>query len=422
MIGQPFMKHLKKASLAALLGLIPSVASAAGFQVTDQHARATGRGGAYIANPQDAAAIYFNPAGIANIEGFNASIGLNVILPRAQFKADGTNAVTKASALTFFVPNIYASYRFSKLIGVGIGVNPSFGLTIKWPRNSPARTVVLEQQLTTFTISSVVAFNLSEWLPGVSLAVGPDFVPASVYLNRDIAFGNSYGSVELSGRAFGVGARAGLTIQPKPVKGLSFGFTWRSQVRLDLKGKANFTAPTPFRAELPPDGDGSTRITLPMAVSGGVAYKFLDGALELEADITWTQWSSYRELRVSLPGGSTTVSPKNWRDQIALRAGAEYMMTERASLRLGIVWDQYVSPDTALDFSLADADRTSLTAGLGYNFLDNLRADFGANFVLPVSRSTSTKDPLAPPFKGEYSLNAVVLGLSISGSFGAAGQ
>lgn len=418
MKGMQMTKRIIGLGTAALLGLVPALAQGAGFQINDQNARATGRGGAYIANPRDASAVYFNPAAIGNLEGFHATVSGYVLLPRASFKADGTGLVTNAVAQTFVLPALDLSYRVNKWLGVGLGLHPTFNATLKWPRSSPARTVTVEQQISSFTISPVVAVNLSEWLPGVSLAGGVDLVPASVFLGRDIAFGDTHGSVELSGRAFGVGARAGVQIQPRPVKGLSFGFFWRSQARLDLKGKANFTAPSPFRAELPPDGNGSTAITLPMAVSGAVAYQLLDGALELEGAITWTQWSSYRELVVALPGGSKSVSARNWRDQIALRAGLEYDMTERASLRLGIVWDQGVAPPETLDFTFPDTDRTSLAIGFGYQFIEQLRADIGANFILPNTQATSTKAPLTPPFKGTYSFNAVNLGLGISGNFG----
>jgi len=84
--------------LAVMTGLVvlsAVAASAAGFALIEQSVKGLGNsfaGGAAIA--EDATTIYFNPAGMARLEGMNATAGLHVILPSAKFSTtSATNPV-----------------------------------------------------------------------------------------------------------------------------------------------------------------------------------------------------------------------------------------------------------------------------------------------------------------------------------------
>ena len=52
-------------------GALAWKASANGFGLADQDAFATARGGAFVATADNASAIYYNPAGITQLEGAN---------------------------------------------------------------------------------------------------------------------------------------------------------------------------------------------------------------------------------------------------------------------------------------------------------------------------------------------------------------
>ena len=56
--------------LAMLFGRVASL-FANGFRLPDQDAFATARGEAFAATADNASAIYYNPAGISQLEGFN---------------------------------------------------------------------------------------------------------------------------------------------------------------------------------------------------------------------------------------------------------------------------------------------------------------------------------------------------------------
>ena len=55
--------------LVLLAVFSPAAAQAAGFGIYEQGARAMGTAGAFTARADDPSAIYFNPAGLAHLEG-----------------------------------------------------------------------------------------------------------------------------------------------------------------------------------------------------------------------------------------------------------------------------------------------------------------------------------------------------------------
>src|SRR5271169_4226527 len=60
---------------AALCGL-PLTLSANGFRLADQDAFATARGEAFVATADNPSAIYYNPAGITQLQGGNLRSGI----------------------------------------------------------------------------------------------------------------------------------------------------------------------------------------------------------------------------------------------------------------------------------------------------------------------------------------------------------
>ena len=410
---------VERALLTAVVAIAvaPSSARAAGFHIDEQDARSTGRAGAVTASPKNASAIYYNPAGIGVLDGVHVDVGGSLVAPSADFTEQNSGITTESDSQTFVLPQAYLTWRASDLVAVGVGFNAPFGLAIKWPASSPGRTQVREAELRTFFFTPTVALNLSRWVPGLCFGAGMDVVPASVRLSRDIPFGSDVGTVTLGGDGFGAGGHAGIFYRPPALHGWSFGLTYRSQVAIDFSGDADFDAPEPYRSSLPPDGPVQTSVTLPQAVVLGIQFAPLP-ALELELDGSYRGWSSYDRLDVELPDGSVDSSARDWEGSYTLRFGAEYTFEERFGVRLGVIWDQAPVPSDRLQFELPDADRVDLTLGFGAALTRRVRADLGLLYVLPQERTTSNADPLEPPVKGEFRVEAWVVGLSLGVQLG----
>jgi long-chain fatty acid transport protein len=399
------------AALSAALQLSAQQAQASGYHVDEQDSRATGRSGAVVARGENASAVYYNPAGLAELHGLQVQAGASVVRPTAEF-ANQAGVVTEAATESFVLPHLFAGWRASPMVALGFGVYSPYGLALDWPATSPGAASIRQAELQTLFITPAWALNLSRWIPGLSVGGGPDLVPAAVRLVRDIPFGTDVGAAELSGDAFGMGAHAGLSYQPPALPQWSFGIVYRTPVELDFKGDADFDAPDAYRGSLPPDGDVRTSLTLPQMLTAGVAVRPLAG-WEIELDASWRGWSSYNRLDVELPGGVVQSSRKDWRNSYTLRLGTEYTFLERWVARVGGVWDQTPVPASTLDFQLPDADRLALSFGFGAQLSSQVTADLGALVVLPRERATDSADPLEPPVKGQFEIGAWVVGLSV---------
>src|SRR5262245_46054081 len=69
--------------------LISSQVSGLGFRIPNQDAEATARGNAFVATANNPSALYYNPAGITQLEGANAQFGAHIISVNSHFEAPG---------------------------------------------------------------------------------------------------------------------------------------------------------------------------------------------------------------------------------------------------------------------------------------------------------------------------------------------
>jgi long-chain fatty acid transport protein len=121
------------------LGLVaPQVTLAAGFQVSEHNARATGRAGAVIATVDDASAVFYNPAGLTGVKGNQVLLGLTLLRPISEYEGSGPPGVggpagTYTTTGDFVpVPNIYLGRELSSKAFVGFGFYAPYGLGIEW--------------------------------------------------------------------------------------------------------------------------------------------------------------------------------------------------------------------------------------------------------------------------------------------------
>ena len=68
---------------ALLLGT--SLVFGSGFSIYEQGAKAMALSGAFAAQANDVTAVFYNPAGLTQLEGINVSLGTTLIFPTASF-------------------------------------------------------------------------------------------------------------------------------------------------------------------------------------------------------------------------------------------------------------------------------------------------------------------------------------------------
>jgi long-chain fatty acid transport protein len=386
---------------------------AGGFQLNEHGARAMGLGGAFTAVADDPSAVYFNAAGLTQLDGWNFMIGSAFIAPVSSFRGVAPQITEyKTSPQIFVIPNGYATYRINNDWAVSLGLDVPFGLGTEWPLNWPGRYLALETDVRTYTVSGDVAYKL---LPNLSLSAGAQYSRADVTITEQTPQtpfpGDAY--VKLTGKdnaAFGY--KFGVLY--KPIDQLSFGASFHSQIKYDFKGSALTTGAPQLSSEFPA-GDISANITTPFNLAVGVAYE-IQPDLRVSADFQYVGWSSYDTLAIQFANVPRVSSPRLYDDSYIIRFGAEYKYNRDLSFQGGIYFDNNPVKPQYLNPSLPDADRICFSLGVNYKLTRNFT--LGASYLFIRSSELTVTNSSEfysgnTPFNGTYNSYANIASVSL---------
>src|SRR6266571_2200179 len=125
---------------AAILGLVCFDALGLGSRIPNQDAAAIARGNAFVATADDLSAMYYNPAGISQLEGQNIQAGSLFYLNIYADYESPTGQRTKNLTKVIPVPQVgYAVTLKDMPLSFGLGVYAPFGLGMEWPDDAPFR-------------------------------------------------------------------------------------------------------------------------------------------------------------------------------------------------------------------------------------------------------------------------------------------
>jgi long-chain fatty acid transport protein len=360
-------------------------------------------GMAVTALTEDASAVVYNPASIAGRAGFDAQVGVSLVLPSIGFRSDATEATTQTLSRLSTPLNVAATLGFADWIAVGVGVFNPFGAGATWPGAWEGRGRALTSNLQTFAINPTVALRP---VKALRFGGGVQIIRGTVELERGLNFIDSEGNVRLGGSAWGVGFNAG--VHATVVEDVfTFGLTYRSSVPLRFGGRAHFSnIPLELQSRLA-DQPISAEVTLPNVITFGLGV-LPTKRLKIGLDVNLVTWNSFRELFIDFENRDLdNPLPKRWREAVSVHLGAEYDATRNVQVRIGAVYDQGATPPETLTPDLPDASRVRACAGVGYRFDFGLNLDVGYQFVFLVPQPST-----APGFSGTYTGFAQVLGLN----------
>lgn len=303
----------------ALLMFNESLALANGFQINSQGAKAAAQGDAFTAQADDPSAIYYNPAGLTQLQGTQISAGVYAIFPDFQFQGISDHEQMNDPS---YVPHLYtvtdlglANWRF------GLGVNDVFGLNEDWGDTGSLTRSVTNADLRILNIAPTVAYRVDEHF---CLGVGLDVYAGDVELNNKIPFpGSTDSSIRVKGSdtAFGLTAGTLWSINPRH----SIGLVYRSPFQMDFDGSSQID-----RAGQSSIGpvDTRERLDLPQVVTVGYAYRPVE-RLTLEFDVQWTNWDTLNQSFITSGDPIFNSLPPirfEYHDSFAYRFGAQYRL------------------------------------------------------------------------------------------------
>src|SRR2546427_11395482 len=103
-----------------------------GIRIADQDPFATARGNAFAATADNPSAIYYNPAGITQLEGQNASYSLYAIYLNSHYTAPSGNEEDTKDEIQA-VPHHYYTYSLNFFkVSSAPGIYTPYGLGLEW--------------------------------------------------------------------------------------------------------------------------------------------------------------------------------------------------------------------------------------------------------------------------------------------------
>ena len=444
----------------ALVGLfwLAGLAKGQGFSVYEQSICAMGRASTGVAAPcADGSAVFFNPAGIAQLKYITATAGVMMVRANGHFIDDYTEVKTQLDDAPLFVPHLYLGMPVNERLAVALGVYVPYGLETKWPKDFDGAFLGYNSGVQSIYIQPTVAYRVTDQL---SIGAGPVVNIASVKLKQladlsavpvpgaggltfaalGIPFHTAFADGDLKGNGTGFGGHVGVLFELN--ERVTLGARYLSQIKVDYDGDvsfsqvptgillpADFTLPdgtqlpkgTPLDAilasqfstgTLSPQG-AKTSITMPAQLVVGLKLQATD-ALTLMADYQWTGWSSFDKLEVDFEKAPDRTLEENYRDTNTYRVGATYQINPRVQVRLGYIYNEAAAPDETVTPLLPDANRNHFTAGLGIQATDMIQMNFAYQFIRQDDRRGRTVEG---PNNGLYEFTASLAALSISVNF-----
>jgi long-chain fatty acid transport protein len=430
------MRNRTAAAAAVVLVAAAADAHAAGFGLYEQGARALGTAGAFTARADDPSAIFFNPAGIAQLDAKQLVLSPNVIYYKSEFSGVAPNpgyGVEEETKGEYFPPfAAYYAQGIDKKVAAGVGVYSPYGLQVAWkdPDTFTGRAISTLSKITPFYIVPSAA-----WAPSPSFRVGAGatIVLSKVELQRHLQAYNpiddrtdDIGMVAIaSNTSSGVGFNAGVQWWPGDAR-WKLGATYRSQVRIDYAGTADFsqlaTGNDAFdaivAAGFPPDQRADTHIEFPAQASLGVGRQF-SPAWYGEVNFNWTEWSSFDRLDLTFsqsPSRNLSIV-ESWDDAFNIRTGLEYRKGGTAdwAWRAGYYFDQSPQPAEGVGPLLPDSDRHGITGGAGWR--DGKGTTVDAFFLGVLANERSTEGVNRDGYDGTYQSGSWSAGVSLGLTF-----
>ena len=390
----------RKLPIACLLAALPGLATAAGFGLIESNA--DGQGSAYAGSgavADNASTIFFNPAGMSLLPGRQVVASLHAIKYVDKFEGGSPNG-GDAGGLAL-VPNFYYAMPISSNVWFGLGVNSPFGLKTEYDPGWAGRVEGIKSDMKTININPSLSMRVNDKL---SIGAGLNAMYIEAELTKAVSLNPAFGTSKIEGNDWGYGYNLGLLYEFD--KDTRIGLSYRSKVKQKLEGDVTFSAP------VAPNGPVTAEIKLPDTATLSL-YKKVTPQWALLADLSWTGWSTFQELKVVRTSGATlSTTQEHWKDTMRYSVGAHYQWSDRVKLRMGVGFDESPVPSAQYrTVRVPDSDRTWVAFGVGYTLNKDDRIDVAYSHLF-------MKDaPIDNP-AGAYNHNKVdILGVQYTHTF-----
>ncbi len=384
---------------ALLLAVTATESFANGFRVVSHDAFAAARGEAFTATADNPSAIYYNPAGITQLEGTQIRGGLYSIYLNPEFSPPSgrvnSGQTYENDKQYAFAPDSFVTHQFKTVpITIGLGSYAPYGGSLEWPDSTGFRAVSERSQLSYLRINPVVAWKVCDSL---SLAVGGSLDYAKLNLEQGILRrANPPNFFRFTGDGFSASYNAGILWSPH--EKISFGATVRSSTTFVFDGKTGFAEEGAF-----PTGtrDAKMGLTFPLTATFAVSYRPTP-KWNFEFDADYADWSSVGNTTIKQnpapPSGIQQDIPVRlqWQASWMYSAGVTRYFDNGWHVSAGYLFNENSVPDAFYAPGVADLDRHFLTVGIGRKG-KSIDFDVTYQFGYGPERTVSGSQPSSSP-------------------------
>jgi long-chain fatty acid transport protein len=415
---------------ALCMGLFASYASASGFQLIEQNA--SGLGNAYAGSAavaENASTIFYNPAGMTQLQDREISGGLVAVGTSFKFSDNGSSTGSLAGnggdgGGWGFVPNAYMSWAMNKDLYLGVGFGAPFGLKTEYsnPWAGAAQSTLFD--IKTYNVNPSIAYRVNQ---AFSIGGGLNWQRMTADYGRQVGVASVFAlsplKLNLEGDSWGWNVGGLFTLSPATKVGISY----RSAVSYDLTGNITVTGPNAgLNAQGTSAAKASVKLPDTLILSG---THQLSNKWQMLGDVSWTGWSSIPKIdviRTSGAGTGTTAQTldTNFQDTWRVAIGANYQYTDTVKLKFGVAYDQTPVQGAATRLvSLPDNDRTWFSAGAQWTPSKGSTLDFGVSYLYLKDATIDNNQTNVNPSQnrgrvtGTYNDSAWLLGVQYSMAF-----
>ncbi len=444
---------------------------ASGFAIIEHSA--SGMGNAFAgaaAIGEDASTTWFNPAALTRLSGPQLVVSGHIIAPIADFTDKGSNVNPDLTSGVVpgslkgtnddggqlgLVPNVYYSRPINDELTFGLGINAPFGMATEYDDDWVGRYHGLKSAIKSVNINPSLAWRVNDTV-SIGGGINAQYVHAELTSAIDsaavclkVANGDPAKIADCGARGLATPSNVATDSKAElESDNWSFGFnlgalfnvgdhtrigiSYRSEIEQDTDGTAKFTINSKLQpvidgvnAQLNPLGkallqnsDISAAVSLPASFSLSAAHQ-LDDRILLLADITWTGWSSFDELRIKYDSGQDdSVTDERWDDVLRYSIGVNYRKDDKLTLRAGVAFDEEAIPDAQHRTPrIPGNDRTWISVGAGYQFSNNAKFDFGYSHLFVDDTPIDHTDDNGYSIRGVYEASVDIVSAQLTWNF-----
>ncbi len=393
--------------------------------------KALGMGNAFVATADDPSAIYFNPAGLTQLDQKNLSIGLAIHSNDTDYTStSGSNA--SMESFNPIVPNFYFTSPLKEKWSIGFGINSPFGLETKWSDTGPLRYIATDSELALANFNPTVAYKVNDQ---ISIGGGIVYSRLDAELKSKLnvtAINLSLspdGDRTLKGDGDAWGYNFGLLYMPAEKH--SFGFSYRSQLSAQIDGSLELSGlsgtATGVFGGTEYKTDAKTVIKFPQTFILGYSYK--PNKWRFEIDGEWVDYSAIDDTTIDYAdksvGPQTLLSLSNptnrdWRNTWNLGIGTNYQFNETWQARGGYFYYPRAIPEYTWESGNPESSRNGFTLGGSFSHA-NFIIDLAYNLILFNDRTISSQVGQASTgstVNGRYETSAQIVSANFTYKFG----